>query len=378
MKIIITLLLLFAVAAIIIFFYKKQKAPLQKNADKFHPPLSKSSYDKKNEITQKQTSTNSNSIKIINSEIHSELKEINYFALADDIFPTTLQNLEEEDRKIIERKISVLPIIPTTSTKLLGLLRNPESNLNKITSLVSTNPVFSGNILKTINSAYFKLPENVTSIGRAITLLGYNNVRTIIFRETINNVVPKNLNMESSVYIKTWIHSAVVSTCAGYIGKTYFKFSEYDLATIGLLHDIGKYFLSALKSSLEIVSDIPTIIKEEHRYGINHAVAGQLIAAKWKLPDAIVHGIEFHHYPSFFPPESIPKQYRTQCFTICLADLIAKALGYHGQDEQLLPIKDEYFKLFEIDKDIGGIITADLVKNIEKSRLTVESYIDSA
>jgi HD-like signal output (HDOD) protein len=168
-----------------------------------------------------------------------------------------------------------------------------------------------------------------------------------------------------------------VSTCAGYIGKTYFKFSEYDLATIGLLHDIGKYFLSALKNSLEIVSDIPTIIKEEHRYGINHAVAGQLIAAKWKLPDAIVHGIEFHHYPSFFPPESIPKQYRTQCFTICLADLIAKVLGYHGQDEQILPIRDEYFKLFEIDKNIGGIITADLVKNIEKSRLTVESYTDS-
>ncbi len=368
---------IFAVALIVIFFRKNRGTAFQKDGERFHGPPRNSNENKPKEIIQKQAPFHDNSLNIIPSETHPDLKEINYFILAEDIFPTTLQDLEGQDRAIIEKKVSVLPTMSTTSTKLLGLLRNPESNLNKITSLVSTNPVFSGKILQTVNSSYFNLPEKITSIGRAITLLGYNNVRTIVFRETINNAVPKHLNMTTDLYMKTWMHSAVVSTCAGYIGKTYFKFSEYDLATIGLLHDIGKYFLAAQEGGLEIISDIPILIKEEHRYGINHAVAGYFIANKWKLSDVIVHGIEYHHYPSFFLPETIPKQYRRQCFTVCLADLISKILGYHGQDEQILPIKDEYFNMYGINNDIQGIITTDLVRNIEKSRLTVESYIDA-
>ena len=378
MNIVILLLSVIAVVLIIILFRKNRKTVSHKDKERFHKPPGKSNKNEPEGIVQKQTSSNDSPLKRIPSESHPDLNEINYFIPAEDTFPTTLQDLDEKTRKIIEKKISVLPPMPTTSIKLLSLLRNPESNPNKVTALVSTNPVFSGKILQTINSSYFELPGKITSVGRAITLLGYNNVRTLVFQETIKNAVPKHLDMETDLYMKTWVHSAIVSTCAGYIGKKLFKFSEYDLATIGLLHDIGKYFLVTLQSHFEIISDIPALIKEEHQYGINHAVAGGLIANKWKLPDVIIHGIEYHHYPSFFLPEAIPKQYRTQCFTICLADLIAKVLGYYGQDEQILPIRDEYFEMYRINRDIRGIVTTDLIRDVEKSRLAVESYINAA
>ncbi|MCX5854648.1 MAG: HDOD domain-containing protein [Deltaproteobacteria bacterium] len=378
MKIIILLSLIVAVVLIIILFHKNRKTVSHKDKARLHKPPGKSNKNKSGKIVRKQTPGNDSPLNRIPSESHPNLKEINYFIPAEDTFPATLQDLEEKTRKIIDEKISVLPPMPAISIKLLGLLRNPESNPNSITALVSTNPVFSGKILQTINSSYFALPGKITSVGRAITLLGYNNVRTLVFQETIKNTIPKHLDMETDLYMKTWVHSAIVSTCAGHIGKKLFKFSEYDLATIGLLHDIGKYFLVTLESHFEIISDIPALIKEEHRYGINHAVAGGLIANQWKLPDVIIHGIEYHHYPSLFLPEAIPKQYRTQCFTICLADLIAKVLGYHGQDEQILPIRDEYFEMYGINKDIRGIVTTDLIKDVEKSRLAVESYIDAA
>lgn len=329
------------------------------------------------EILKKQDSITYKTSFTTRPETQQVIKEINFFNITENIFPATVHDLNLEDKKIIEQKISALPKIPTTSTKLLGLLRNPESNINKITSLVSTNPVFSGKILQTVNSSYFNLPDKITSVGRAITLLGYNNVRAIVFRETIDNAVPDKINIKTDQYLKTWVHSAVVSVCSGHIGKTYFELSEYDLATIGLMHDIGKYFLSTLKDGIEIISDIPSLIKEEHRYGINHSVTGSLIAAKWKLPEAIIHGIEYHHYPSFFTPDKIPEQYSKQCFIICLSDLLAHALGYYIQHEQILPIKDEYFELYGVDKDIRMFITDDLLKNIEKSNLTVKSYIDA-
>ena len=131
--------------------------------------------------------------------------------------------------------------------KLLDLLKNPFSNWNDISAVVSTNPMFSAKILQAVNAAYFNLPDKVTSVGRAITLLGYNNVRSLVLEDVLETLAVKNLNSNSDAYVKACVHSSVVSACSGYLSKNIFHTSEYDIATIGLLHDIGKYFTATLE-----------------------------------------------------------------------------------------------------------------------------------
>ena len=143
MNIVILLLSVIAVVLIIILFRKNRKTVSHKDKERFHKPPGKSNKNEPEGIVQKQTSSNDSPLKRIPSESHPDLNEINYFIPAEDTFPTTLQDLDEKTRKIIEKKISVLPPMPTTSIKLLSLLRNPESNPNKVTALVSTNPVQS-------------------------------------------------------------------------------------------------------------------------------------------------------------------------------------------------------------------------------------------
>ena len=189
-----------------------------------------------------------------------------------------------------------------------------------------------------MNSAYFNRPEKITSVGRAISLLGYNSVRALVLQETLNNVMPPG---RADVYSKTWAHSAVVSVCSGHLGKNIFQFSEYEMGTMGLLHDIGKYFIDMLKPVGEGSAESPLLIREEQQYGINHACLGGMIAKNWQLSESIVKGIEYHHHPSFFPPESIPEPYMKQTFVICLSDLICKTLGYGANDEEKLPIRSE-------------------------------------
>ncbi|MCX8110649.1 MAG: HDOD domain-containing protein [Syntrophorhabdaceae bacterium] len=305
------------------------------------------------------------------------LWDIEYVEIGKNIYPAGIEQINDEIKKNLEDKIGSIPQIPSSSMRLMNLLLNPESNIKEIVSLVSTHPVFSAKILQTVNSIYFSLPEKITSIGRAITLLGYNNVRALVFHETIRNTMHRKGEYDAGRYLKIWAHSAMVSACAGYIGKQLFQFSEYDISTAGLLHDIGKFYLINMEFGIEIVSDLPTLIKEEHRYGLNHSVAGTYIATHWMLPDFIVKGIEYHHHPSFFPPQSIPEVYLKSCFALCLADLVAKAIGYSAEDEKILPIMPEYFQIFGIDKSLEGIITTELFRYIEKARFTVESFIDA-
>jgi len=149
------------------------------------------------------------------------------------------------------------------------------------------------------------------------------------------------------------------------------------MGTMGLLHDIGKYFIQMLKPLGEGSPESPVMIGEEQQYGINHASLGSLIAKNWELSDSIVKGIEYHHYPSYFPPESIPEPYRREAFIICLSDLICKALGYGANDDEKLPIRNEYYEMFKMRPDLEENVTPRLIKEIEKAHVTVQSYINA-
>jgi HD-like signal output (HDOD) protein len=330
-----------------------------------------------------ETSAAAGPVPLYNSESQREhiltfypaLKATNYIHFAEGATPTALKDIAADLRKGIEERVALIKPMPTASLTLLNLLRNPESDSREVSSIVLTNPVFSAKILQSVNSAYFGLSEKITSAGRAITLLGYNNVRSLVCQDALSTVVPAARSLDRDAYTKTWIHSAVVSVCAGYLGKQLFQYHGYDLATIGLLHDIGKYFLQDPEVKDGGDESKPTVIREEETQGINHAALGGLIAAGWELSSSISEGIEFHHHPVFLPPDSLPEQIVKQGFVVCLADLISNVLGYSASTGgELLPIREEYYRIFGVNPDLSGIISPLLLKEIEKARLTVDSY----
>ncbi len=310
-------------------------------------------------------------------ESYPVLKEVSYFPIAEGVAPKSTQDLSQEVIEAVKEKISAIKPIPVNYLRLMNLLRNPESNPGEITSVTVTNPVFSARILRAVNSAYFNRPEKITSVGRAISLLGYNSVRALVLQETLSNVLPREQYGNADVYSKIWAHSAVVSVCSGHLGKNIFQFSEYEMGTMGLLHDIGKYFIHMLKPVGEAATESSLLIREEQQYGINHACLGSLIAKNWQLSESIAKGIEYHHYPAFFPPEFIPEPHIKQTFVICLSDLICKALGYGANDDEKLPIRDEYYEMFKMRPDLEENVTSHLIKEIEKAHITVQSYIQT-
>ncbi|MCX7856994.1 MAG: HDOD domain-containing protein [Deltaproteobacteria bacterium] len=317
-------------------------------------------------------------------EVEEILRGIKYFSVPSGVYVSDKENLDERIRRDLESRIDNIPQVSIDSMRLLRLLLNPESNLREIVSLVMTHPVLSAKILQAVNSVYFHLPEKVTSVGRAITLLGYNNVRSILFHDILKNTVANKSQAESERYLKTWIHSAVVSACAGLLSKRFFPNREYDIATAGLMHDIGKFYFMGLerqigeKGQLENEFEergLSSILEEDKIYGVNHAVVGSYIARHWKLPEFIVKGIEYHHYPSLYPPEKIPNPYVTQSFILCLADLLSKALGYEGESEKILAILPEYYERYGLDPELKGLVTPEILKGMEKAKATVQSYV---
>jgi HD-like signal output (HDOD) protein len=306
------------------------------------------------------------------------IPEVSYFHMDEKVYPKQLEDIDEKIKKSINQKIAVLKPLPVASLKLFDLLKNPQTSTVDISTVIKTNPFLSARILSVINSAYYNLPVEVTAVGRAIILLGYNNVRSLVFQDALQSTLSRKEHAKQSGFDELWIHSTVVSACAHYLSLNIFRSPENEVATIGVLHDIGKYFFHLLDSVGEKVEDVPTIIQEDEQYGINHPLTGSILVKKWKLSDVIAKCIQFHHHPIFFPPESIPAPFQQLCFIVCLSDLICKVLGYGGQSDKILPIRKEYFELFGLSTEIQKIVTQPLIQEIEKSRAAVESFINTS
>jgi HD-like signal output (HDOD) protein len=304
-----------------------------------------------------------------------ELGKIEYSSLDMVAPPKKLEEIGEGLKTRVKKMLDNVPPLPASSMQLTSLLRDPQISAKQIAALVSTNPLISSRILRTVNSSYFGLTAKVTSVGRAVTLLGFNNVHAIVMRDALAATSPAFKNNDLANTDALWLHSTVVSACSLYLSKNVLACAEHDLGSIGLFHDIGKYFLTPIESHIEAELEMPSLVLSTDS-GIGHALLGSMLAEHWQMPEVAVKCIEYHHYPTYFPPAEIPGPYLKPAFILCLADLICRALGYTGPNKELLPIRQDFYDYFGLPSDMTNLVTLSLLKEIEKARIAVESYLE--
>ena len=300
--------------------------------------------------------------------------EFEYTVLDDRLCPKDKKEVGDDMLTKIKEKLKTMTPPSSAAFKILKFIDDPNIKNEDLASVVATDPVFSASVLKVVNSAYYGRPTEVTSVGTAILLMGYHNFRSMVLEYNLHDSLPKIRNeAQQKEYNDLWLHSTVVSACAFYLGQNVFHRHEQELATIGLLHDIGKYYLPLFDKVGDLPEGVCSCVAEDCVYGLNHAQLGAYIADEWHLPQGITSVIRYHHFPHFFLPEQIPKGYCMLSFIICLADLVCRAYGYRGKSGTILPIREEYYEMYDID--LQTLFSKELEKEIEKSRKTVEAFM---
>ncbi|MDR2211093.1 MAG: HDOD domain-containing protein [Spirochaetaceae bacterium] len=204
----------------------------------------------------------------------------------------------------IEEYIKTMPSLPTSVAKVLEVCNNPQTSPADLNHVISLDPVLVGRVLKLINSAYYGLGQQVTSLVRAIIMLGINTVKNLALSSAVlgnlsSNKTTAGLNMEGF-----WRHSLCVGVAAKIIAKKRgvdIKQAE-EYFTAGLLHDIGKIALNAVLANDYMLtisaSDrerLSLVRMEDRNLGINHCTAGAMIVRAWKLEGAVGDAIIYHH-----------------------------------------------------------------------------------
>lgn len=207
-------------------------------------------------------------------------------------------------REDIISEINELPPISSVVTKLLELLNNPNSSTEDIIKTVTLDTALTTKLLKLCNSPFYGFSKEVTSVNRAVILLGRNTLINLVVSVCSSDQFDHSQNGYRLQQGDLWKHS-VVSAFASQLVAQKIGYKDNNLLfTSCLLQDIGKLILDNFIENK--ISMIVKKIKENNRpfyeiekevLGYHHGEVGAIVLKNWNFPDVIIDAVEYHHEP---------------------------------------------------------------------------------
>lgn len=199
--------------------------------------------------------------------------------------------------------IDSLPSLPSLYEEVVEEVNSEEGTLERIAEIIAKDAGMSAKLLQLVNSAFFGLPAKVTSVHRAVSLLGTETIKTLVLSVKIFSQFDRPGLPSVS---RLWEHSLYTGMMARSIAAQQdLRQNHIDEAfTAGLLHDVGKLILleklpdkSAEASRLSVAAGRPIWEAEQSVFGTTHAQVGAYLIGLWGLSETLVKATAFHHSP---------------------------------------------------------------------------------
>lgn len=209
--------------------------------------------------------------------------------------------IEEQsgERAILPWEHFRVPPFPQIAIRVLQLVNHEDVPIRQLSDLISSEPVFSSEILSIANSALYARRAPVTSILHAIALLGTQSLRGLCLTVAMRAYFSKSLHHSSLMTI--WRHNLACAFIAEHLA-TVGLVDRDDAYTAGVMHDIGRFALAAIRPDEYALlletncgSANDTLPRERELFGFDHCEAGHHLIADWGLPSELEAVVSLHH-----------------------------------------------------------------------------------
>ena len=207
-----------------------------------------------------------------------------------------------------------LPYEPTLFPMLFAITREgSRASVTDLSQLIKKSQKLAARVLAVANSPAYAPAEKISSIERAVAVLGFNEVRSIIIMASASCMAHKSLLPVHFDGVELWRHqiltAEIVKTLAllasaqrpQQMGQ--FALAPDELYAAGLLHDIGKVVLAAYRP--QVWADIYGLTgpelsfagAEQQYWGLTHGTIAAQVLRIWELPPLLTDVIEWHNHP---------------------------------------------------------------------------------
>lgn len=259
---------------------------------------------------------------------------------------------------------------PKVVQRVMEMLDDPETDVKALAEVIQYDQVITANVLKICNASYFGLPRKVSSLNEALVIVGHNTLKDIIITSSsarfYKGAVGEGYKLEQG---ELWRHSVATGILAKHMVKHIREVDSGTAYTVGLLHDIGKRFLSTFVADdfkqimIKVVKDHCSFVEaEKELLGIDHAELGGLILEKWEFPEEMQLAVRQHH-----DPDALKKEPLTALVSLSNALVISMGIGV-GADGLATKLQGEGLKRFGITPPDLDLCMANLLDDMERAQ----------
>ena len=221
------------------------------------------------------------------------------------------------DQGSILRAASALGMVGTggkSVTELVAVLCSETTSSETILSLIEQQPLLAARILRVANSAYYGYTRAVTTLQRAMAVLGTQAVRGIAVTCSVDRVMSQRLEVvlpDAAQYLRHSIATAIAAQALALDARLSCHQEAY---VGGMLHNIGVAIQACIdgtgvrKIATIRAFDTTTPIRELEavQSRVAHEVCGGVALSAWRLPSRIVSAAAHHHGPADAPADDMP------------------------------------------------------------------------
>jgi HD-like signal output (HDOD) protein len=179
-----------------------------------------------------------------------------------------------------------LPTCPQIATQINQALEQPNPDLDRVVSLIQTDPVISAQIVQMANSPFYRTGDGSHSLQQAIERIGIAAVKSQVM-----SMVMRHLYMPQTMLVKQrlrelYAHSIQIAAISHVIARHKLRFEPDYALLAGLLHDIGAFPVLILSDQhLNLSTDARLL---ESAVSKLHGFVGGMLLQQWGFDKELV------------------------------------------------------------------------------------------
>ncbi|MHB8620648.1 MAG: HDOD domain-containing protein [Chloroflexota bacterium] len=277
-----------------------------------------------------------------------------------------------KERNDIIAHISTLPTPTHVYEQVTSMLADARASAKDVAFAVSADQGITARLLKLVNSPFYGFPEKITTVSRAITIIGFEALRNLVLASSVMDLFQSKHRRKALFNLDhLWIHSLATGVAARAIARRVGRLDPEECLVAGLMHDIGKavlleYFPDEIDAILDVVRKEKCLFIDGERrvLGTDHTQLGAAVAEHWRLPTALRETIRMHHQPM----EAVEP---ARAAAVHLADILARSLLLgSGGDRSMPALNAQAYSLLKLNDDRLHDIMADLERGMANDRVS--------
>lgn len=182
-------------------------------------------------------------------------------------------------------------VLPEAVIKIKQLIDDDSTSMDDIAEVINYDPAIMSQVLKISNSALYKFPSAITTVSKAIQVIGTRSVYDLVLAYGVAYAF-KDMDKEVIDLDKFWELGVNCALLAKFFAEEVGIKEPEKLFVCGLLHNLGELVLVQLnpeiaKKSTQVSSlDRPINLQKKHLGFCYTDISAELLKL-WGIPEAI-------------------------------------------------------------------------------------------